>query len=303
MFRRLFCYLLCMFHAQLMFAIAQNTDPCDEAHSCMSRNITNDDSDIECSGHYSCLDATLSTMTNGSSNVVCHGAHSCVNAMISTQGNNYLLCGGLFSCQNAAIYHSGARDVYCRGEGSCAGATINVTEEESSVYCQGYEACANSTMYIDSLVNFAGVSSGRNGTFYSSSNYTEFYFRAMYSGENATIYCKNGAECFIRCFTTGCNNLNVLCASGNSTSCALTISCAEGSDKSNLCSGTPPVDGVLVDWIELAEMNNEYSSSSGYSYSYNGILPPNINQIGTFSTRQNSLSNCTQELIFQNVEQ
>ena len=290
MFRRFVWYLSCTIYAQFTFVTAQ----CDKAYSCKSYNVTIEDG-IECHGHYSCLDATLLTLTNSSSNVNCYGARSCVNgtiSRISTKGN--LICGGLFSCENAVISYNAPYDkskgVYCRAEGSCIGANMTTTGKDSLVSCQGYQACVNTTIYIDNVIRFDGVSSGKNALVYSTSEYTQFYFRGMYSGDNATIYCKNGAECYIRCFTTGCNNLNVICASGSSINCTLTISCAEGSDKSKLCSGAAPVYGT--DWIELAAMNNDFNYSYSYSYSYNGILPPNINTIGSFATRENSLDNC-----------
>lgn len=45
-----------------------------------------------------------------------------------------------------------------------------------------------------------------NAIFYSNDSTVEFFFNGAASGYNATIFCKDGHTCAVRCMGNACNN-------------------------------------------------------------------------------------------------
>ena len=243
---------------------------------------------ILCYGDNSCESAHL-TLTNGTE-TRCYGSYSCSNAILAMQSSTTdLLCNGLFSCKNAFILrYGGPGNILCRGEGSCFGSTIGTTPDDTvnnqqlMLSCEGYKSCANASVYTNYNVSLRGAYSATNTVFNNINAYVldtnanasrsnvhvyTYNFEGMYSGYNASIICINGSVCTIKCYVNACNNLTVLCqdASGNSdNNCTINVVCNQDAHVSYLCP-------------------------NGTEFEY---FAPDINQMGTFTSQENSVYNC-----------
>ena len=243
--------------------VVNGTITCGDAYECASQ-VYDVTEQIRCYGFHACDGATLTQ--DASASLVCYGVRSCMDASIILTGETtYILCSGLFSCRNASIIHTGVNHFYCRADQSCLQASINfVSSDEKNMYCEGYRACAGATIHTATNIYFYGSWSAQDGTIYSTDDYSLFLFAGPYSGYGATVYCHQGGECVIRCEGTSCINLTAVCDGGGDT-CTLSVTCYNGVHVCDLCP-----DGDNTD----------------------RSLAPNITQIGSFTTDENSEGIC-----------
>ena len=256
-----------------IFVLSINIDAlsltCYPAYSCNSE-IQSVNQHVYCYGHYSCLNATVST--NGSL-IACYGSHSCIDASLSmASSGTHTICDGLFSCGGASIIHnSSTQSTYCRGEGACINSSIIMNTNASNLYCDGFRSCINATIYGKRNFYFWGAWSGADATIYTTlNNEQSLQFSGVYAGYGATIYCKENTTCNIYCYGTGCINTKASCTSGNSSDCTINVQCNAGVRKSDLCP-----DG-------------DNSSLS---------LPPDVSSFGIFSNEENSARICEENSV------
>ena len=165
------------------------------------------------------------------SNILCQGSASCRNQNIHSDLNTY--CLGDQSC-SSAIINSGD-SVYCDGNVSCKQSEITAL---STIYCAGTDGCNEAIIHSHS-VHLLGYNTAFQSKIYANTvkafgNYAfahaviesinntalaiESY--GIYSGYGASIICRSGSECTLKCKNNGCLNLDFLCLSGSQ--CAVT---------------------------------------------------------------------------------
>ena len=245
--------------------VVNGTITCGDAYECASQ-VYDVTEQIRCFGFHACDGATITQDVALSLN--CYGVGSCVDASITAIGvTTTILCYGLFSCRNAAIEHNGVNHLYCRGDQSCVQASINFLITDKNIYCDGYLGCAGATIHTPTNIYFYGAWSGQDATIYSTDDYSLFLFAGPYSGCGATVYCHQGGECVIRCEGTSCINLTAECDDGGSggDNCTLSVTCYSGVHVCDLCPNGDNTDRSLA---------------------------PNITQIGSFTTDENSEGIC-----------
>ena len=272
---------------------------CDEAQSCSRQTITASNEDISCHGYRSCEACPLVDVF-GNSTISCDGSYSCYRITtislthLPTNNNAFpaVNCDGFYSCGKTTITSNNRTTTInytlnCNAEKSCFQSSIY---NSNYVSCSGDRSCQETNMHRAAEVTLTGHLAGLNTKFYtrrnltigtnnnySNNNYYKYRFVGGYSGYNATIYCENGAKCFIECFGNGCNNLRVV-TSDNSTSetnCTL-------AEKSNICLDEYDYDLDLVLNILNSNMDIDIDSSN--------FIPNLIDT--SMSTFENSFATC-----------
>eukprot|EP00486_Rosalina_sp_Unknown_P006094 CAMPEP_0201575820 /NCGR_PEP_ID=MMETSP0190_2-20130828/21232_1 /ASSEMBLY_ACC=CAM_ASM_000263 /TAXON_ID=37353 /ORGANISM="Rosalina sp." /LENGTH=630 /DNA_ID=CAMNT_0048005909 /DNA_START=441 /DNA_END=2333 /DNA_ORIENTATION=+ len=173
-----------------------------------------------CSGYSSCkghTDTDVDPISSGFHNLLikpanraaCYGADACAKATV--EAGLSTLCMGAASCCRTDITTSQA--TVCAGYRSCQQSEINTDGGRVDSY--GYQSAAESTIKgaafvradaYQTLLNAVIDSNGAGGGTY--------LFREYEAGKGATVICRNGDTCRVRCDGKGCKGLTYQCEPG-----------------------------------------------------------------------------------------
>ena len=156
---------------------------CNSKQSCYNVGSIESAADVSCSGDSSCYGVSITTI-NG--NVTCSGSESC----------RYSSVGG--SCKN----------VYCTSTRSCSDSTLSHIKK---IYANGEYSAASTNISNVSFIYAYGARSLKNSQITQETGTIEVYLYGLYAGDGLFIDCQTGANCFIRCDGTGCNNVTLTC--------------------------------------------------------------------------------------------
>ena len=199
---------------------------CEAKQECVGGVINDATGFSRCDGEESCKSATILT------GIQCRASRSCVLSVIDTNDNFNDECGGFQSCFKSDINAttSTTGEVECDGPSSCAQSEI-VAE---TIVCSGKLSCADSVNINGAqLVAVGGYFAAARSTIYSSWVYILAY-KGLFlstvdsmgrdtmiveayghlSGDSASVICRSGSECSIKCVSTGCKNMDYICENG-----------------------------------------------------------------------------------------
>eukprot|EP01084_Bolivina_argentea_P303790 524596_1 len=253
----------------------QNFDEDGEAyvHTDIFKNGTGS---MCCRGHRSCANADMILIMN--STLLCSASRSCeVIGEIKGGERSNIICSGYRGCYDSKIITKG--DVYCEGSSGCQGGNITTSHD---VICSGYWGCYQANIYISgdssSSIILSGYGSGKSlSIFCREGAFCFIACRGTDSCSDGTIIECIGAQCEVECsLDTGCPQIKSLNPTKTPTNAPSESPSFPPTSSPTFSPSTTPTFSPTFSPTQLPTMTNPYDSYIGITYSLRGLTPISI---------------------------